>query len=305
MQTFDWSLTQAFLATAETGSLSAAARQLGRSQPTVGRQIQALEDQLGVTLFQRAARGLALTEVGEKVLPFAQSLAEQAGRLSLAAESTSDTLQGTVRITASDIMATYIMPEILRDFMHEEPEIQIEMVASNNLQNLLTREADIAVRMAQPDQNDVISQRIGAIQFGLYGADSYFQKFGKPQSFGDLENHIVLGFDQSDMILRRVRELGHEVDRESFRFRTDSQVTYTNALRAGLGIGGCSHLLAKSFGGLTAVLPEMEIQPLPVYLVAHEELRTSARIRRVYDYLAKALREALKPDQPPGRWAHL
>lgn len=301
MQTFDWSLTQAFLATAESGSLSAAARQLGRSQPTVGRQIQALEEQLGVTLFQRAPRGLVLTEVGQKVLPFAQSLAEQAGRLSLAAESTSGTLEGTVRITASDIMATYVMPDLLRELMEAEPLIQIEVVASNDLQNLLTREADIAVRMTRPDQNDVISQKVGEVAFGLYGADSYIQKNGAPQSFEDLENHVMLGFDQSDMILRRVRDMGYEVEREAFRFRTDNQITYTNALRAGVGIGGCSHLLAKQFGGLTPVLPQMKLAPLPAYLVAHQELRTSARIRRVYDYLAKALRDALRPDQTPRR----
>lgn len=301
MQTFDWTLTQAFLATAESGSLSAAARTLGRSQPTVGRQIQALEEQLGVTLFQRAPRGLVLTEVGEKVLPFAQSLAEQAGRLSLAAESTSDKIEGTVRITASDIMATFVMPDVLRDLMHSEPQIQIEMVASDDLQNLLTREADIAVRMTEPDQNDVISRRVGSVHFGMYGADTYFQKFGKPQVFEDLSEHLMLGFDQSEMILRRLRDMGIKVEREMFRYRTDNQNAYINALRAGVGIGACSHLLAKSFGGLTPILTDMKIEPLPVFLVAHHELKTSARIRRVYDYLAKALREVLHQDQQPGR----
>ncbi len=294
MQTFDWSLTQAFLATAETGSLSAAARQLSRSQPTVGRQIQAMEEQLGVTLFQRAPRGLVLTEVGHKILPFAQDLAEQAGRLSLAAESTSGDLEGTVRITASDMMATYFLPDILRQLMHDEPQIQIELVATDSMQNLLTREADIAVRMAEPDQNEVIAQKIGAVDIGLFGSDSYIQKFGKPQSFEDMENHLVLGFDKNDMIIRRMREIGLNPSRDMFRFRTDNQLTYLNAIRAGLGIGGCSTLLARRLGGLSQVLLDMPILPLPVYLVAHQELRTSARIRFVFDFIAKKLREEMR-----------
>jgi len=293
MQTFDWSLTQAFLATAETGSLSAAARQLSRSQPTVGRQIQAMEEQLGVTLFQRAPRGLVLTEVGQKILPFAQDLAEQAGRLSLAAESTSDDLEGTVRITASDMMATYFMPDILRELMHSEPQIQIEMVATDSMQNLLTREADIAVRMAEPDQNEVIAQKIGKVDIGLYGSDNYIQKFSRPQTFEDLENHLVLGFDKNDMIIRRMREMGLDLRRDMFRFRTDNQLTYLHAIRSGLGIGGCSNLLARRFNGLTQVLHDIQIPSMPVYLVAHQELRTSARIRFVFDYLSKRLREEL------------
>ena len=296
MQTFDWSLTQAFLATAETGSLSAAARQLGRSQPTVGRQIQALEEQLGVTLFQRAPRGLILTEVGNKIMPFARSLSEEAGRLSLAAESTSGALEGTVRITASDMVATYYMPDILRRLMHEEPQISIDLVATDSMQNLLTREADIAVRIAEPDQNDVIAQRLGSVEIGLFGSDGYFQKFGKPQTFEDLSGHLMLGFDKSDLILRRLRSMGMEAKREMFRFRTDNQLSYLNALRAGVGIGGCSIALSQRFGGLTQVLHDLPIPPLPVYLVAHQELRTSARIRHVYDYLSKTLKAALRTD---------
>lgn len=296
MQTFDWSLTQAFLATAETGSLSAAARQLGRSQPTVGRQVQALEEQLNVTLFQRAPRGLVLTDVGIKILPIAQELAEQAGRLSLAAEGTSDDLEGSVRITASDMMASYILPEILRRLMAQEPKVTIELVATDDLQNLLTREADIAVRMAEPGQNEVIAQRLGDIGMGLYGSDSYIQEHGAPQSFEDMPNHVLLGFDKNDLIIRRLRELGIEGRRDMFQFRTDNQITYLNALRSGMGIGGCATILAHRFGGLTQVMHELPIQPLPVYLVAHQELRTSARIRFVYDFLSKEIKHVLRAE---------
>ncbi|MBV1863703.1 MAG: LysR family transcriptional regulator [Rhodobacteraceae bacterium] len=288
MQNFDWSLLQSFLAVAEEGSYSAAARAMQHSQPTIGRHVQQLQEQLGAVLFQRSQGGYVLTQTGTALMQHAQAMRAAAARISLVAEGQAEEIAGTVRITASEIVATYTLPELLGQLLRQQPELQVELVATNSTENLLLREADIAVRMVMPQQQDLIVRRMGEVAVGLFAAQSYLDHAGAPKSIEGIWHHTVLGYDRSDIIMRGMAELGFKVRREDFAFRIDNQVAYLEALIAGVGIGATQVALAQA-RGLVPVLPEIPIPPLPVWLTAHQELRTSARVRLVFDFLAARL----------------
>ncbi|MBR9864532.1 MAG: LysR family transcriptional regulator [Rhodobacteraceae bacterium] len=288
MQSFDWTLIQSFLAVAEHGSYSAAARKSGRSQPTIGRHIDQLQTQLGATLFQRAVKGYDLTPTGQALLDHARTMQQAAAEMSLITEGRTAEVRGTVRITASEIVATYILPEFLAQLLAQEPELQIELVATNSTENLLLRVADIAVRMVQPAQQDLIARKIGEIRIGLYGAPSYLARKGTPEQFEDIANHVLLGYDRSDLMIRGMAALGIPMQREDFAFRVDDQVTYLEALRAGVGLGACQKRQAEQYG-LVELLPDLTIPSLPVWLTAHSALRSSAKVRRVFDFLSERL----------------
>nr|WP_325254092.1 LysR family transcriptional regulator [Amylibacter sp.] len=288
MQDFDWTLIQSFLSVAQTGSYSAAARACGRSQPTIGRHIDQLQHQLGAALFQRVTGGYALTATGTALVEHAKVMQKAAAQMSIISAGRAAEIRGTVRITASEIVATYILPELIADLLAQEPELQIELVATNSTENLLLREADIALRMVEPAQLDLITRKLGAIPVGLYAAQHYLDRAGTPQSFDDLTHHRLLGYDRSDLMIRGMAAFGITMQREDFAFRVDDQVTYLEAIRAGVGLGASQQRQAEIYG-LVRVLPDLEIPPLPVWLTAHSELHTSARVRRVFDFLAETL----------------
>lgn len=283
---------QSFLAVADTGSYSAAARKIGRSQPTVGRHVDTLQAQLGAVLFQRDAKGYALTETGAALMDHARAMADAAARVSLIATGRSEELSGTVRLTASEVVATYTLPDLIDRLLDAEPGLQVELVASNETDNLLRREADIAVRMVEPIQQDVIARRVGQIALGIYAAPSYVRRHGTPTGIENFLDHRLFGYDRSDLITRGMVAFELPVTRESFAFRCDNQVTYMEALRAGVGIGFAQARQAERCG-LIRILPEIGVPPLPVWLAAHSELRTSARVRRVFDFLVAQLPAAL------------
>jgi DNA-binding transcriptional LysR family regulator len=279
MQTFDWTLLQSFLAVAETGSYSAAARASQRSQPTIGRHVEQLQSQLGATLFQRASTGYVLTQTGTALVDHARAMQAAAAKISLITEGRAEDVRGTVRVTASEIVATYILPEIFAQLLAQEPELQIELVATNSTENLSLREADIAVRMVQPEQQDLIARKLGDINLGLFAAQSYLDRAGHPTSLADIGKHIIIGYDKSDLMIRGMLAFGMAAKREDFAFR-------------GVGIGASQQRQAKIYN-LIPVLPDLIIPPLPVWLTAHSELRTSARVRRVFDFLADHLPKRL------------
>lgn len=293
MNDFDWTLLQSFLAVAEHGSYSAAARATGRSQPTIGRHIDTLQSQLGAILFQRDLRGYVLTDTGQALLEHANAMRDAAGRISLIADGQADAVTGTVRVTASKIVATYHLPAVIADLLTQEPGLQIELVASDSTQNLLRREADVAVRMVDPTQPDLIARKVGELALGVYAAPAYVARNGLPKELGDLRDHVLLGYDQSDLILDGMRAFGLDIQRDDFAFRCDDQVTFFEALCAGVGLGPTQTALAHR-AGLINVFPDIKIPPLPVWLAAHAELRTSARVRRVFDHLAQHLPETLR-----------
>ncbi|WP_198414850.1 LysR family transcriptional regulator [Piscinibacter terrae] len=284
----DWALLRAFVAVADAGSLSRAAELLGSSQPTLSRQMSALEQHIGGALFERTRRGLRLTEAGQTLLGPAQRMQEHAREWSLAAAGQSQSLAGTVRITASETMSAFLLPPILRRLRDEHPQIQVEMVASNAVENLLERDADIALRMVKPAQSALIAKKVVELPLGFYAHQSYIQSRGMP-SFETFMTHEWVGFDKSDQMIRGFREGGFKVTREFFAFRCDNQIVSWQAVKAGLGIGVGMQRVARLSPDLVRVLPQLPVPPLTLWITAHRELRSTPRLKTVFDALATAL----------------
>jgi DNA-binding transcriptional LysR family regulator len=302
----DWALWRSFAAVVAEGSLSAAARRIGYSQPTLGRHIEALEQQLGVLLFDRTLQGLKPTATAlrlyEPVRAAEQSLSEAA----LVAEGSDGRLEGTVRITASEIVSHYILPPMLRQLRVEYPAIQIELVPTDSAENLLLREADIAVRMFRPTQLELIARRLGELPLTACAHQAYLGARGVPQAPADLLNHDLIGFDRSETIIAGARAMGFELSRDNFALRTDSQTAAWEMLRGGLGIGFAQRSLVRDTPGMREILPMLRPPPLEVWLTTHRELFLSARIRVIYDRLAASLTDYIqrapsgagRPDSP-------
>lgn len=289
MQGFDWSHVPGFLAALDHGSLAEAARQTGISQPTLGRHIDELEHRLGVVLFERGRMGLAPTDTALEIAAWAREMQQAGDAMMLAASGRSESVSGPVRITASEIVATYLLPRIISDLLEQLPEIEIEVDASNSVGNLLQRDADIAIRMVRPIQNDLISRHVNTMEMGIYAHREYMARKGAVSSFEELADHVVIGYDRNDLILRGFAAAGFAVERDFFRYRCDDQVTAFEALVAGLGIGFAPRAIAARYPQLIPVLEEFTIEGLPMWLTSHRELRTSRKIRRVNDLLAKGL----------------
>lgn len=289
----DWNQLRAFVAVVEAGSLTAAARLLATSQPTLSRQIADLEATLGMALFERVARGLRLTAAGESLLPAARQMQAAARAASLAALGQSQDLRGTVRLTASEMTSAFILPDVLRPLRQAHPEIQIELVASNRMENLLDRQADIAIRHARPTQTALMAQCLGETPVGAYAHADYLARFGGEVDLQRAGDYDWIGLDTSDMLLRGFREAGFPVVREFFALRCDNMIVGWQMALAGLGIALAPAVVAARWPRMQAVLPAERIPKLPVWLTAHRELRQSARIRVVFDTLAAGLRSAL------------
>ena len=296
----DWSLIQAFLAVAETGSLSAAARRLGRSQPTLGRQIQALEHSLSAHLFERHARGLNLSPTGEDLLPMAQDMRVAMETLTLTAAGQTQAIEGTVRMTASVFASHYVLPPVLARIRAEEPSISIVLVPSDTAENLLFREADIAVRMYRPTQMDIVARQITSFEMGIFAARSYLARAGRPDKLEHLLNHDLIGFETNDLIVRSMRDMGWPINHDDFAVRTDNQSAYWELVRAGCGIGFSQRTVGRSDPLVEELDFGIEIPPLEVWLAAHQAMRRTPRIRRVWDILAHGLHYSqLGPQQNP------
>jgi DNA-binding transcriptional LysR family regulator len=284
----DWALLRVFLEVAGTGSLSRAATALGSSQPTLSRQIAQLEAQLGHALFERSTRGVRLTEAGEALCVPAERMREHAQQFALVAAGRSQTLAGTVRLTASEVVSTYVLPDLLRRLRDRHPEIQIELVASNEVENLLEREADIALRMVRPKQSALVARRLADQPLGFYAHRDYLKANGKPTVANMLE-HQWIGYDRSDQLLRGFRDAGFKVEKTMFALRCDNQVVGWHAVLAGLGIGVAMQRVAALSPQLVRVLAGLPVPPLPLWITAHRELRGTPRLKVVFDFLAEAL----------------
>ncbi|MBL9054597.1 MAG: LysR family transcriptional regulator, partial [Tabrizicola sp.] len=234
----DWTLIRSFVAVADAGSLSGAARATGISQPTLGRHVQAAEAALQVQLFTRVAQGLQLTESGQALLPSARAMAQAAAELALAAKAQGTGIAGTVRLTASRVVAHYLLPPILARLRAEEPGIEIDLVPSDTTENLLFGEADIALRMYRPKQPDLVARHLGDLPLGLYAAKAYLDRRGRPETLDDLMKLDFIGQDRMDQIIRVMAGLGMRVDRSFFPVRCDDPLTYHELVRAGAGLGG-------------------------------------------------------------------
>lgn len=290
LSSLDWSLIQSFLAVAETGSLSGAARRLGASQPTLGRHIRTLEETLKVELFQRHARGFELTALGQEMLTHARQMEAAMAGLSLVAAGGETRLEGDVRIATSVFMAHHVMPAIIADIRRAEPDIQIDLVPSDSSENLLFREADIAVRMYRPEQLDMVTKHLGDIRLGMFASRAYLDRKGYPRDADDLRHHDVVGYDSNDDIIREMRAMGIPASRDWFAVRCDNQSAYWELVRAGCGLGFCQANVARNDPEMVEVPLDFPLPVLPVWLTAHEALRHTPRIARVWELLNQGLR---------------
>ncbi|MET0437592.1 MAG: LysR family transcriptional regulator [Devosia sp.] len=285
----DWSLWRSFAGVIEHGSLSAAARALNSSQPTIGRHIELLESQLGLQLFERSLSGLKPNSTALKLYgPIAQAQTAVA-EANMMAEGAQDDTGGTVRITASAMISNYVLPEILVPTRALHPRIALEIVPSDSAENILMREADIAIRMFRPTQLELVTKHLGDIALVPAAHERYLARRGRPTTLAELWQHDMLGFDRSSAIVTHARKLGFSLNRENFVIRSDDQPHLWELLRAGLGIGFAQANLVRRTPGLVALPIDIAIPPLPVWLTTHRELYTSHRIRAVYDALAAGL----------------
>lgn len=287
---FDWSLIRSFLAALDHGSLLSASRVLRSSQPTVGRHIVELESQLGVVLFERTGRGLVPTATALQLAASARDMEAGAHQLARTLAGAQTKTTGTVRLTASVPVAVQLLPPVLACMRLALPGIQIELVSSNQVSNLLRREADIAVRMMRPDQSSLVAKKIGDVALGAYAHRSYLARRGPVRKAQDMLHHDLIGSDLDTSILQGFQAMGFPVTREAFVLRSDDFIVQWRAVQAGLGIGFSASYMAYNEPEIVQVLPGvLKIAPLPMWLVVHREIRTNRRIRAVYDFLADAL----------------
>ena len=278
---------------AETGTLSAAARQLGASQPTLGRQIKAIEQQLGEELFVRQARGLALTEAGERLVPAARDVRDAINRISIIAAGQQQSLSGTVRITASELVSHTHLPSILADIRSAEPQIELELAPSDSTENLLFREADIAIRMYQPEQLDLVARQLGYLEIGAFASTRYLEQHGRPTTIEEFASHQFVGYDRNEQIIAGMRSAGFNIDRHFFHTRCDNQIVYWELVRQGCGIGFSQKSIADNDPLVEQIPLDFPIAPLPVWLTAHKVMQSTPRIKRVWNLLRDGLQQVL------------
>ena len=288
-ENFDWNHLRAFLATAEEGSLSAAARALGLTQPTLSRQVAALEEALEIMLFERIGRSLNLTTAGMELLEHTRAMGDAARRVALAASGQAQSIEGRIRITASDIFSAHLLPPVLRQLRQQAPKLVIDVVAANDIRDLMRREADIAIRHVRPDQPDLIARLVTEATAHLYAATEYLDRRGRPAKLADLAGHDFISFGDVDEMLGHYLPMGLPVSHDNFRLGSQSGVVAWEYTRQGFGITAMSDEVAEATPGIERVLPEMEPVRFPVWLTTHRELHTSRRIRLVFDVLADFL----------------
>ena len=286
---FDWNKARAFLVTAEEGSLSAAARALGMAQPTLGRQVDGLEQELGIVLFERVGRGLQLTPGGLELLDHVRVMGDAAGRVSMNALGQSQTLEGRVCISASETYAAVLLPPIIAKLRILEPGIHVEIVVANHASDLRRREADIAIRNFRPTEPDLIAKKVGEADAVLYATPDYIEKIGNPTMPQDLRHAHFVNLDHAGMMIKALNKLGLGLTEENFPLLTESYLVMWELVRQGVAIGILDAHIGDADPIVRRVLPDFQPFIFPIWLVSHRELTTSRRIRRVYDYLAEEL----------------
>ena len=290
---FDWGLIRSFLAALEAGTLLGAARKLNTSQPTLGRHIAELESQLGMVLFERTGRGLIATASARQLAEAARTMESGALQLARSVSGAQTQVTGTVRLTASQPVACVLLPPVLAAMREALPDIQVELESSNTVSNLLRREADIALRMVRPTQTSLIARKIGQVRVGAYASRDYLARRGVPTRPQDLLQHEMIGYDKGEDILRGFQANFFPVTREAFALRSDDLIVQWQAVRAGLGVGFLANYMVQGDDQVQRILPALPLPGLAMWLTVHREIRTSQRIRAVYDFLAQALPSAL------------
>jgi DNA-binding transcriptional LysR family regulator len=299
MEQLDWNLVRAFTATVDAGSLSAAARKLGLTQPTLSRQVGALEASLGVALFERVGKRLTLTEAGLGLLAHARAMAAAADDLALAAAGRAEDVSGRVSISATDTAAAYLLPEIVESIRSKAPQIALVIVASNSLSDLRRREADIAIRHVRPTEPELVGRLVGEMTAHFYAAQSWLARNPMPRTVADLGTVDLVGFDSAERFAGHLSATGIPVTPEQVPIVSENGVVVWEMVRRGLGVGVMLSAIADRTEGIVRLLPDLPGMAVPVWLVSHRELRTSARVRLVFEALAGGLGRGMKPEPQP------
>lgn len=288
----NWDLYRSFLAVMREGSLSGAARALGLTQPTVGRHIESLEQALGLSLFTRSQAGLIATDDARALRSHAEAVASASTSLLRAASSLgrgAGTVHGTVRVTASEVIGVEVLPPILARLRDSHPGIAIELAISNRIEDLLKRDADIAVRMQRPQQNVLIAQRIGDIELGFHARRDYLERHGTPRNWQEMDGHALIGIGTDNAFTRSLRPKLAALDPCFYALRSDSDLVHLASIRAGIGIGICQVRLASRDPSLVRVLPDLLSIPLETWLAMHENLRANPACAAAFAALAERL----------------
>ncbi len=285
---------RSFIAVIDEGSLQAAARRLHSSQPTVGRHIALLEQQLGARLFDRRARQLLPTNLALEIANHARNMESCAQAIGLTLRAKDEKAIDQVRLSASQCTSCYLLPPILAQLQQEDPNVSVELVSSNQAVNLQKREADIAIRMVRPSEESVVARRIGRVPLGAYAHKRYLQQHGVPQTPSDLLQHRLIGYDTQQAILMGFAQWGIQAERQHFQFRTDDHLLVWQLLNQGLGVGFTAHYIALQNPDMVRILEDFPIAPLDVWITLHEDLRASPGIRRIFDFLAEHLSARLQ-----------
>ena len=286
---FDWNKARAFLVTAEEGSLSAAARALGMAQPTLGRQVDGLEQELDIVLFERVGRGLKLTPSGLELLDHVRAMGDAASKVSLTAMGQSQSIDGSICIAASETYASLVLPPIIAKLRRLEPGITVEVVASNSPSDLRRREADIAIRNFRPTEPDLIAKKIRDIPARLYASPEYLDRIGRPKLPYDLRNAEFINLDGTGMLMNGLNTMGMSLTKANFPVLAENYNVMWEMVKQGVGIGILDGNIGDAEPMVERVLPDLEPLIFPIWLVAHRELNTSRRIRMVFDLLAAEL----------------
>jgi DNA-binding transcriptional LysR family regulator len=284
-----WETYRSFLAVMTEGSLSAAARKLALTQPTLGRHVDQLEADLGLPLFTRSQAGLIPTQAARELLPHAQAMASAAAALVRASSGADADERGTVRLTASVVVGGEVLPAILARFHETHPHIAVELVLSDATQDLLRRDAEIAVRMVRPTQGALLAKKIGRIGFGLFAHRRYLDKHGMPKNLDDMRGHAIIGYDKETPFIQALHRGGLPLAREMFALRTDADLAQLAALRAGFGIGVTQLGIGRRDPDLVALLPGTLKFEIEMWLAMHQDLRGTRRTRLLFDHLAENL----------------
>ena len=284
----DWNQMRALLATVEAGSLSAAAKRLGLTQPTLGRQVAALEESLGLVIFERVGRSLVLTEAGQQLMAALREMGAAAERVTLSAAAQSQSIEGVVRITTADIYAGHVLPPLLEKIQAVAPAIRIEVLATGSISDLLRREADIAIRHVRPEQDGLIARRCKDTAAFVYGTPALLDRLGRPQTGEELARGQFVGALQGndDFIAEMVRR-GVPLGPENFPLATQSGMTGWEWVRKGMCLGAMVEAVARLTPEVQVAVPSIAPIAVPVWMVTHRELHTSRRIRLVFDMLAE------------------
>jgi DNA-binding transcriptional LysR family regulator len=286
---FDWNQARALLATAEEGSYSGAARALKSTQPTVGRQISSLEDALGVTLVERSVKGQKLTQVGIELVNHIRAMGEAATLVTMTADRQSQAVTGEVVITATDLLSALIIPAALSPLRDMAPGITIRINSSNDIENLTQRDADIAIRHAQPTAPDLIAQNVGDFGANLYASNAYLERAGRPRTMQDLAGHAFVGNPDLHRLILPLQNLGIPIRPENFAMLSENGVTTWEMVKAGYGMSMQPEILGDAEPSVEKVISEFPSWNFPIWIVTHREIQTSPRIRIVFDLLASEL----------------